>query len=71
MKRNFKSMMALATVLLILVTYTSNVPVYANAAEPPAIVIIVADAPSDLKVSVYFDADAKFVEGRKIGRAHV
>ena len=65
MKRNFKSMMALATVLLILVTYTSNVPVYANAAEPPAIVIIVADAPSDLKVSVYFDADAKFVEGRK------
>jgi len=65
MKRNFKSMIALITVLLILLTFTSNVPAYANAAEPPAIVIIVADAPSDLKVSVYFDADALFIEGRK------
>lgn len=65
MKRNYKSKMALITILLILVTFMSNVPVYANAAEPPAIVIIVADAPIDLKVSIYFDADAQFVEGRK------
>jgi hypothetical protein len=65
MTRNFKSIKAVLMILFLLVAVTSNAPVFANAAEPPAVVILVANAPSDLKISVYIDAEAQFVEGHK------
>lgn len=60
-----KSLMALIANLLIVLILTNSIPVYANSAEPPALVIIVADAPSDLAVNVYFDVTGKFEEGHK------
>ncbi len=69
MTQNLKSVIAISTIILLLVIFVSSVPVFANAAEPPALVIIVADAPSDLKVGVYHDAESVFVEGRKTTNA--
>ncbi len=69
MTQNLKSVIAISTILLILITVMTSVPVFANAAEPPAMVIIVANAPSDLKVSIYHDAEAVFIEGHKTTNA--
>ncbi|HSN67370.1 MAG TPA: hypothetical protein VLS94_12070 [Fusibacter sp.] len=69
MIQKLKSVMALSTILLILVAFMTSGPVFANAAEPPAMVIIVANAPSDLIVSVFHDADSVFVEGHKTTNA--
>jgi len=64
-----KSLMALLACLLIVLTLANSMPVYANSAEPPALVIIVADAPSDLVVSVYFEENGTFEEGHKTTNA--
>lgn len=69
MTQKLKSVIAISTILLILVTIMTSVPVFANAAEPPAMVIIVANAPSDLKISIYHDAESLFVEGKKTTNA--
>lgn len=61
------------TKIVLLIFYmlfvSAAAPVFANSAEPPALVILIPDAPSDLKVSVYFDADSQFVEGYKTTNA--
>lgn len=57
------------TFFFIFLMASAHSPVFANAAEPPAIVIIAADAPSDLVVRIYFDSKSQFVEGSKTTNA--
>ena len=59
--KNIKSVYIIV-IFTILISWGIRFVCYANAAEPPSIIIIVPNAPDDLKISI--ETDGKSYDGR-------